>query len=357
VVLGDPRVPNSVKPGGRYGRGDLRTVDRLRAALAELSDFRFRYVDRHAELLALLGAARPDLVLNLCDEGYKNDAAMELHVPALLDLLGIPYTGAGPACLTLCYDKSVVRSIAASLGIPVPDEISVSEVDSVAGISTALPALIKPCRGDNSVGIDDRSVVHAPEEAIDAVRRLRHKLPGNPILIQEYLAGSEYSLGIIGNPGLPFELLPLLEVDYSALDPGLPPILAYASKWDPVSPYATQITYKRAVLPADIERGLAHQAIRLFERVGCRDYARFDFRADRNGRIKLLEVNPNPGWCWDGKLNIMAGFAGLRYPDLLRLILQAAEHRLSLVHAVGARSAVRCRDVSSVFVANARRAG
>ena len=200
-------------------------------------------------------------------------------------------------------------------------------------------------------------MAHTPDETIDAVRRLRRRLPGNPILIQEYLEGSEYSLGIIGNPGRPFELLPLLEVDYSALDPGLPPILAYASKWDPMSPYARQITYKRAVLLADVERGLAHQAIRLFERLGCRDYARIDFRADANGRIKLLEVNPNPGWCWDGKLNIMAGFAGLRYLELLRLILQAAEHRFSLGHAVGAVSAGRRRDESSASVANARRAG
>lgn len=355
VLLGDPRLPDSVKPGGRYGRDDLRTIERLRAALAELSNFRFRYVDHHAELLPLLGAARPDLVLNLCDEGYKNDAAMESHVPALLDLLGIAYTGAGPACLALCYDKSVVRSIAVSLGIPVPEEISVSEDDSVDGISAALPVLIKPCRGDNSVGIDHRSVARTPDDAIDAVRRLRRRLPGNPILVQEYLAGSEYSLGIIGNPGRPFELLPVLEVDYSALDPGLPPILAYASKWDPMSPYATQITYKRAVLPSDVERGLAHQALRLFERLGCRDYARFDFRADANGRIKLLEVNPNPGWCWDGKLNIMAGFAGLRYLDLLHLILQAAERRLSPVHAVAAPSAGRRRDEPSVSAANARR--
>jgi len=357
VVLGDPRLPDSVKPGGRYGRDDLRTVERLGAALAALSDFRFRYVDHHAELLPLLGAARPDLVLNLCDEGYKNVAAMESHLPALLDLLGIPYTGAGPACLALCYDKSVVRSIAVSLGIPVPEEISIGEDDSVATLSTALPGLVKPCRGDNSVGIDHRSVVRRPDEAMDAVRRLRHSLPGNPILVQEYLAGSEYSLGVIGNPGQPFEFLPLLEVDYSALDPGFPPILAYASKWDPASPYATQITYKRAVLPPDVERELVHQAIRLFERLGCRDYARFDFRADAKGRIKLLEVNPNPGWCWDGKLNIMAGFAGLRYPDLLRLILQAAEHRLSLVHAVGAPSAGRRCDKSSVSVANMRRVG
>ena len=67
----------------------------------------------------------------------------------------------------------------------------------------------------------------------------------------------------------------------------------------------------------------------LFERLGCRDYARFDFRADAAGEVKLLEVNPNPGWCWDGKLNLMAEMAGLRYSDLLRLILEAAEERVA----------------------------
>src|SRR3546814_8063957 len=66
----------------------------------------------------------------------------------------------------------------------------------------------------------------------------------------------------------------------------------------------------------------------MFERLGCRDYARFDFRADAAGTPKLLEVNPNPGWCWDGKFNLMAAFDGLRYADLLRLILEAAQNRV-----------------------------
>ncbi len=67
----------------------------------------------------------------------------------------------------------------------------------------------------------------------------------------------------------------------------------------------------------------------LFERLGCRDYARFDFRADDQGEVKLLEVNPNPGWCWDGKLNYMAGYEDLRYADLLRMIVEAAQERIA----------------------------
>ena len=67
----------------------------------------------------------------------------------------------------------------------------------------------------------------------------------------------------------------------------------------------------------------------LFERLDCTDYARFDFRADAKGEIKLLEVNPNPGWCWDGKLNLMAGMGGMRYADMLRMILEAAQARIA----------------------------
>src|SRR6185503_15766320 len=76
-------------------------------------------------------------------------------------------------------------------------------------------------------------------------------------------------------------------------------------------------------------RKLADYSARLFERLGCRDYARFDFRTDSAGAIKLLEANPNPGWCWDGKLNFMAEYAGMRYADLLRLIIEAAQERVA----------------------------
>jgi len=150
-----------------------------------------------------------------------------------------------------------------------------------------------------------------------------------PALIQEFLGGAEYSVGLIGNPGRPFEVLPILEVDYSALDSELPHILAYASKWEPQSPFARKIRYKSASLTDVLRRRMVDHATRLFARLGCRDYARFDFRTDAASQIKLLEVNPNPGWCFDGKLNIIASFAEMTYPELLRLILAAAELRLA----------------------------
>jgi len=330
VLLGDPNLPDDVKLEGKFNPEDFDTIHRLKKALSEIPGYTFSYLDNHATLLSSLRYDPPQFVLNLCDEGFQNDAFKELHVPAYLEMLGIPYTGAGPACLGICYNKSLVRALAASLDIPVPLETYFDPDDQAATIPSIFPALVKPNWGDSSIGITKDAVVNTPEELMAHVRYLQDTLPGRSVLIQEFLSGPEYSVGIVGNPGLSIEILPILEVDYSALPPELPKILGYESKWIPSSPYWTDIRYREANLDEETTRKLHDYSNELFERLACRDYARFDFRTDANGEIKLLEVNPNPGWCWDGKFNIMAGFAGWRYADLLRKIISAAEERIAL---------------------------
>jgi D-alanine-D-alanine ligase len=209
-------------------------------------------------------------------------------------------------------------------------ETYLGAMDMAATIPASFPALLKPNFGDSSIGITMDAVVRDTMELLNYIEWMRKTLGPRPILVQEYLTGSEYSIGIIGNPGISFKILPPLEVDYSALPRELPEILGYESKWYPDSPYWNLISYRRAHLDSETKRRLFDYSTALFERLGCRDYARFDFRADQNGVVKLLEVNPNPGWCWDGKLNLMAGFDGLRYADLMRMIIEAAEERLGL---------------------------
>ena len=331
VLLGDPRLPDSCKRDGQFNPEDLETVQKLKDALAELPGYSFRYLDNHASLWVDLRNERPDFVLNLCDEGFDNDAFKELHVPALLETMGLSYSGAGPACLGLCYNKSQVRAIAEAMDVPVPLESYIDIDDQSATIPSILPALLKPVCGDSSVGITAASVVDSAQQLIARLEAMRDELPGIPILVQEYLTGTEYSVGIIGNPGQGYQFLPVLEVDYSGLDAELPHILGYESKWLPDSPYWTQIKYQEANLDEETTRRLYDHSSLLFERLGCRDYARFDFRADASDQIKLLEANPNPGWCWDGKFNFMASYAGMRYADLLGSILEVAQAR----HTIG----------------------
>ncbi len=329
VIMGDPRLPDSVKKDGKFNTEDFETINSLKQNLKLLEDFQFQYWDNHKTLFQQLLKSPPAFVFNLCDEGFNNQAMLELHVPALLEMLNIPYSGAGPACLALCYNKALVRSIAQSLDVPVPLETYYTPSDQAAHIPHTFPAIIKPNFGDSSIGITQYAVVKNAEELINYINYLNEDLPNVPLLIQEFLEGAEYSVGLVGNPGK-FEVLPLLEVDYSALDSNLPHILSYESKWLPESPYWNHIKYKEAQLPDETARKLIDYSGLLFERLECRDYARFDFRADSQGNLKLLEVNPNPGWCWDGKFNLMAEFAGMHYKELLEQILKAAKDRVGL---------------------------
>lgn len=330
VLTGDHGLPDATKPDGRYNEDDLRYHNAMRDALLSLSDYTFEFLTDHSRLLAQMREHPPEFVLNFCDTGFRNIAAQEMHVPALLEVLGIPYSGAPPACMAICYDKAVVRLVAESLGVPTPRERYVGANDPLDSLEAfAYPALIKPNMADGSVGITRDAVVHDAVAARAYLQDLRRMLPGRAALLQEYLPGTEYGLALIGNPGCGFTALPPLRVDYADLPQGLAPILAYESKTDPDSPYWTSIHIRPAELAPTVVDELIQHAQRLFERLQCRDYARFDFRGAADGTIKLMEVNPNPAWDCEAKLALMGGFAGHSYAQVLAMILEAAQARLA----------------------------
>lgn len=141
----------------------------------------------------------------------------------------MPYSGAPPACMVLCYDKQIVRLLAQSEGVPVPREIYLG-ADGAPDIPADLyPALIKPNQADGSIGIRQDAVVRSSAEAAEYVAWLRAELPGRALLVQEYLPGPEYGIGLIGNP-VELVALPPLEVDFTRLPAGLNPILSYRSR-------------------------------------------------------------------------------------------------------------------------------
>ncbi len=327
VLLGDPTLPDAAKPGGRFTDDDRFQVEKLREALAAIPNYRFDFWNDHRQLLERLRDERPSFVLNFCDTGFYNRAQHELHIPALLEMLGIPYSGAGPVALGLCYDKSLVRAVAAAHGVPVPDETFLRAGSELATFN--YPAFVKPNRGDGSVGITQASIVSDAAAARATIASLRRELPGVELLVQEFLSGEEYGLGVIGNPADGLTALPLMAIDYSALDPALPRLLDYSSKVDPASPYWNDIRYPAAELDAETQARMLEWCTTLFERLQLRDYARFDFRTNRYGQIKLLEVNPNPAWCWDGKLAHMGELAHLSHSDVLALIIAAARRRVA----------------------------
>ncbi|MEW6530697.1 MAG: methyltransferase domain-containing protein [Thermodesulfobacteriota bacterium] len=332
VVLGDPRKPDPLKPLSVFDDDDFYTIDRMKAAFEEIRGYRFTYLTNHDTLVRDLFklAGKVDLVVNLCDEGFRNDPRSELHVPALLETFGFPYTGAGPQCLAFCYDKSLVRGIAKEMGIPVPQAYFIKPEDSTYELPIDFPVLVKPNFGDSSFGITSRSVAYDAEGLINAILEIRRDLGyEKPILVEELLTGKDLTVGIVGNPPSSYAVLPITEEDYSALPPHLPRICGYEAKWCPDSPY-WKIKSAPVDLPDETQKALIEWCTVLSERLECRDYTRFDWRLDADENPKLLEVNPNPGWCWDGHLAKMAAFSGMSYPQMLEAIIRAAEERLNL---------------------------
>ncbi len=329
VLTGDHQLTDATKPDGQYGDLDLQYHEAMRSAVSSLSQYEFDILHDHQTLLDRVLNNPPEFVLNLCDTGFRNVATLELHVPALLEILGIPYSGATPACIALCYDKGLVRLVAESLGIATPRELFLargSDLDILQDFQ--YPALIKPNRADGSVGITQQSVVHDAAKARAYVGQLREQL-GCDVLVQEYLPGPEYGMALIGNPGCGFVELPPLMVDFHDLPAELPPILGYESKTDPSSPYWRATKIVPADLAPEAVTAMRRDAMLLFDRLQCQDYARFDLRARADGQIALMEVNPNPAWDPDAKLAHMARFAGKEYPQVFEMILEAAQARLA----------------------------
>jgi D-alanine-D-alanine ligase len=331
VVMGDYRLPDKVKPNQNFDEDDFYTINALKKALQKVDGFQFQYFDKHETLISdLIKNRKPfDFIFNLCDEGFENDATKELHVPALLEMLKIPYSGGTPQCLAFCYDKSLTRGVAQEMGIPVPNAFMIKPEDTVfIELQTYFPVIVKPNFGDSSYGITQQSVCHNIQELESALLKIRNDFGfDKPILVEAFLTGKDISVGIIGNPPESYLALPIIEEDYSELPAGLPKICGYEAKWDPTSPY-WKLKSIPAELPEETERFLIASCIKLFERLECRDYARFDWRLDKNGTPRLLEVNPNPGWCWDGHLAKMSRFADISYEQMLGEILKACEARL-----------------------------
>ncbi|MBS0010821.1 MAG: methyltransferase domain-containing protein [Bacteroidales bacterium] len=341
VILGDPSKKDIIKPDTVFDEDDYNTLDQLKIALSSLKDYKFTYLGNHDTLITSLIRLRPqtDFVLNLCDEGFNNDPRYELHVPAMLEMLKIPYSGSNPQCLAYCYDKSLIRGIAKEMDIPVAEAFYIKPEDNIFEMNIEFPVIAKPNFGDSSFGITQHSVAYNIEQLNNAIILTREKLGyDKPILVEEFLTGKDLTVGIIGNPPESYTTLPVIEEDYSLLPDEFPRICGYEAKWLQESPYFKLLRSVEAKLDTPVRKQIIAWCLKLSERLECRDYVRFDWRLDAQGSPKLLEINPNPGWCWDGHLAKMSGFKGIDYPGMLKAILEATEQRVNaMVFQVSAR--------------------
>ncbi|MEM5947534.1 methyltransferase domain-containing protein [Spirochaetia bacterium 38H-sp] len=333
VLLGDPRKTDIIKPDHVFDEDDIKTIEELKKALSDFNGRDFVFIDDHEKMFQNLIKMKPNIgyVFNLCDEGFHNDPFKELHVPAMLEALDIPYTGSPPHTLAICYDKSIIRGIARDMGIPIADGYVIPAGIVEIGLDISYPIIIKPNYGDSSFGIWSDSVVNNEKDLLSVVHKIRKEFGyDKPLLLEEFLPGKDLTIGIIGQYDGEYRILPIIEEDYSAVPEHLPRVCGYEAKWCPDSPY-WKIKSKKAELPSEIEEMIVEWSLLLSRRVMIRDYVRLDWRLDSNGLPRLLEINPNPGWCWDGHLAKAAAIDGLSYSDMLKAILRSAEARIGIL--------------------------
>jgi D-alanine-D-alanine ligase len=282
------------------------------------------------ELLEQLLADPPEFVFNFA-EGQGVGRSREARVPAVLEMLGIPYSGSDPLALAATLDKDCAKRLVQSAGVAVPRGIVVqsprSKVQSRAGdfgpwtldLGLPFPAIVKPAWEGSSKGIRGHCLVHHPEDLGDVVKTMAREYD-QPILVEEYIQGDEVTVGIIGND-------PPQTIGMMRIVPNQPSdhfIYGVDVKRD----FRRLVRYEAPpeIGPAAIQ-AVTRAALDAYSVLGCRDVSRVDFRL-RDGVPYFLEINPLPGLNPESSdLVILGRLCGWTYPRLIEAILSAAVAR------------------------------
>jgi D-alanine-D-alanine ligase len=273
------------------------------------------------EFLEKVLAERPDFVFNFA-EGHGVSRSREARVPAVLEMLGIPYTGSDPFTMAVTLDKDCAKKLVSAAGVAVPRSFALESNAAIASIPVAelkFPLVVKPAWEGSSKGIRNRCLVRQPSEIADVIASLRQAHP-ETILLEEFIAGAEVTVGIHGNEtprviGM-MHIAPVVPNEHFIYS------LELKRHYHDTMTFHSPPPLPQATLDA-IERS----ALTAFRALACRDVARVDFRV-RDGVPFFLEVNPLPGLNpIDSDLVILAGHAGWSYERLVSTILQEALRR------------------------------
>jgi D-alanine-D-alanine ligase len=326
TVVSEPEEqerPVRKKKAGKKTRKEKEDREEIFESLAKLGHEPFYYVlDGRTQSLQGLAKCGADLVFNLT-ESYAGDDTKEMHVAAYMDLVGLPYTGAGPHANFLAQDKAIAKKMFAFHGIRTPFFATAyrGQIDHAHDIS--FPLIVKPMSEDGSIGINSDAVVTSIKELMERVQYIQDEFD-SPALIEEYIEGREIYAAILGS----YEstrALPLVELDLSKLPEGLPKIASYDVKFEKHTE-AHRLTKSAVATDLDEETvtRLMETAIAAYRAVKLRDYGRIDMRLTPKGEVYVIEANPNPWLSSKHEFAMAAKASGLSYTQLIGEILDLA---------------------------------
>ncbi len=345
LVVDDDQPPSPTidEPPGhtddRYAEwDDVATIQAVAAALA--SQHQVTLVNADLNAFETFRRLQPDLVFNIAEGLYG--ASREAQIPAMLEMLQIPYTGSDPVTLGLCLDKQRTKQILTCNKVPNPQFACIRKASELPS-GMRFPLMVKPILEGSSKGVPDKALVSdaaALQLQLDWVWNNYRQ----PALVEEFLPGREFTVAMIGN-GDQVEILPIVEIDFATLPQGANPIYSYEAKWLwDTEDAPLQIFQCPAPLEPMLKRVIETVCRSAYYHLGCRDWCRIDVRLDADGQPHIIEANPLPGVLPRPEQNSCfpkaARAAGLSYQQMILRVVDAACQRLGVQSEVN--DARRC---------------
>lgn len=299
---------------------DESTIDAIAAAL-EAGGCRPRKLGGGPAFVREVLGSPPGLVFNIA-EGSGGTRSREAHVPSVLEMFGIPYTHSDPLTLAACLDKAVAKRLVASAGVPTPRFAVVRATADLAGLDLRRPVIAKPLFEGSSMGIrktsrtdDDGALARRVAELLADYRE--------PVLVEEFCTGPEFTVGILVVDGVP-TVLGVMEIAPKT-GAGEDFVYSLEVKRD----YLRQVEYHvPPKQPDSLIARVEQVALAAFGALDCRDVARVDLRVGSNGEPQFLEANPLPGLSpVKSDLAILARSRGIGYQELIGSIVTSARRR------------------------------
>jgi D-alanine-D-alanine ligase len=297
----------------------LITIDAIDNAITFLGHQTIRIGNIKSLTTYLSCGKRCDLVFNIA-EGLHG-LCREAQIPALLDAYEIPYVFSDSFTLAMTLHKGIAKSIVREHQVPTADYAIISEENDIENIKLPYPLFIKPIGGGTGMGVNANSIVHNIEQLTFYSLQLLKKFD-QPVLVETYLEGREFTVGIIGTHDNSRAIGVMEIIVTSSSDNG---IYSYNTKQD----YLTTASYQ--LIEGEIAEECCLVALHAYKALGCRDGGRIDLKMDSLGKVNFLEVNPLAGLNpVDSDLPILCYKKGLTYQDLITGILHSAISRLSI---------------------------
>ena len=326
IIHNEP-IPTG-EPNWESSADVLAQVEAIEAALTELGQpqVRIPFTRDLGRFVSQIQAEKIAVAFNLC-ESVDEDPLLIGHPAAVLELLGIPFTGSSAMALLLSTDKLTVKRLLTASGLRTPAFFLYEGTEVLRPAGLNFPVILKPRFQDASIGIEQESVVENSTDLLPRLEELYARY--GAILVEEYVVGREFNVSLFGHPHP--KVMPLAEIDFSGFPAELHRIVSYKAKWDEDSfEYRHTQRIFPDNLPESLQQAMRRMAQECFALFGLRDYARVDLRLDAQGRLTILEINANPCLSPDAGFPAAVAENSMRYTEMVGEFVRLVALRVAL---------------------------